>query len=179
VLWFIGYSGSGKSTIARRLEHVLFDADCQTMLLDGDNIRHGLCRDLGFSAPDRTENIRRVGELARLFFEAGKIVICTFISPFAKDRAFVRSLFPADRFFEIYVKCDMEVCKHRDPNGLYKKALTGEIPEFTGISSPYEEPQHPEFTAETDLCSMEDIVRHLREMLEKNKITEQRNSFAN
>lgn len=172
VLWFTGYSGSGKSTVARSLERVLFDAGCQTMLLDGDTIRHGLCKDLGFSARDRAENIRRVGEVARLFFEAGKIVICTFISPFAADRAIVRSLFPQDRFFEIYVKCDLEVCKRRDPNGLYKKALTGEIPEFTGISSPYEEPEHPEFTAKTDLCSVEDIVRNLGGMLEKNQIIE-------
>jgi bifunctional enzyme CysN/CysC len=179
VLWFTGYSGSGKSTVARHLERVLYDAGCQTMLLDGDTIRHGLCKDLGFSARDRIENIRRAGEVARLFFEAGKIVICTFISPFAEDRTFVRSLFPTGRFFEIYVKCDIDVCKQRDPNGLYKKAITGEIQEFTGISSPYEEPQHPDLTAETDLCEVEDIVRNLCELLEKNKITERRESVAN
>ena len=146
---------SGKSTVARLIENRLFAAGCQTMLLDGDNMRHGLCRDLGFSIKDRNENIRRAGEVARLFFEAGHIVICTFISPFIKDRQFVRSLFPETRFFEIYVKCDLEVCKRRDPNGLYKKALAGEIAEFTGISSPYEEPPTPEIVVETDLQSVD------------------------
>lgn len=174
VLWFTGYSGSGKSTIARRLERILFDAGCQTMLLDGDSIRHGLCGDLGFSVWDRTENIRRVGEVAKLFFEAGHMVLCTFISPFAQDRAFVRSLFPEGHFWEIHVKCDLEVCKRRDPNGLYRKALTGEILEFTGISSPYEEPLAPELTVETDLQSIDGILQVLLEKLEGNGIVKQR-----
>ena len=134
VLWLTGYSGSGKSTIARLLENRLFETGCQTMLLDGDNVRHGLCRDLGFSEKDRNENIRRAGEVARLFFEAGHVVICTFISPFIKDRQFVRSLFPEKKFFEVHVKCALETCIKRDPHGLYEKALAGEIPEFTGIS---------------------------------------------
>lgn len=158
VLWFTGYSGSGKSTIARDLEKELFDAGFQTMLLDGDSLRQGLCGDLGFSDRDRTENIRRAGEVARLFFESGNIVICTFISPFEKDRAFVRSLFLAGRFLEVYVKCDLEVCKRRDPNGLYRKTVAGEIKEFTGISSPYETPRDPEIILETDLQSVKESV---------------------
>ncbi len=173
VLWLTGYSGSGKSTIARHLERKLFESGCQTMLLDGDNIRHGLCGDLGFSGRDRSENIRRVGEVAKLFFESGHIVICTFISPFEKDRAFVRSLFPQGCFFEVYVKCDLGVCKRRDPNGLYEKAMTGEIKDFTGISSPYEAPQNPEIVLETDLQSLEDSVICIINRLKREKITRQ------
>jgi bifunctional enzyme CysN/CysC len=170
VLWFTGYSGSGKSTISKHLENKLFGAGYQTMLLDGDNMRHGLCGDLGFSEEDRSENIRRAGEVARLFFEAGHIVICTFISPFMRDRQFVRSLFPEKRFFEIYVKCDLEVCKKRDPNGLYKKALKGDIKEFTGISSAYEEPENPEIVVETDLQSPEAIIEYIFDILKDKKI---------
>jgi bifunctional enzyme CysN/CysC len=170
VLWLTGLSGSGKSTIAKRLERELFAAGCQTMLLDGDLIRHGLNGDLGFTPAERSENIRRVGEVAKLFFESGHLVLCTFISPFAKDRAFVRSLLPADRFWEIYVKCDLEVCKRRDPNGLYQKALSGEIAEFTGISSPYEAPDRPELIVETDLVSVEDIVAHIIDALRHEQI---------
>ncbi len=158
VLWFTGYSRAGKTTIARSLEKKLFEAGCQVMLLDGDNLRHGLCRDLGFSAQDRSENIRRVGEVAKLFFESGKIVICAFISPFAEDRVLVRSLIPEKRFFEVYIKCDLEVCKARDYKGLYKKAMAGEIIEFTGISSPYEAPDCPEIKVETDMLSVDDCV---------------------
>jgi bifunctional enzyme CysN/CysC len=176
VLWLTGYSGSGKSTIAKKLEKVLFDAGCQTVLLEGDNIRHGLCGDLGFSDRDRAENIRRVGEVARLFFENGNIVICTFVSPFAKDRAFVRSLFPAGYFLEIYVKCDLDTCIRRDPNGLYKKALSGEISDFTGISSLYEDPLEAELTVETDLKSVDDIVRIILKTLDKGNIC--RTSFV-
>ena len=167
VLWFTGYSGSGKSTISKHLENKLFGAGYQTMLLDGDNMRHGLCGDLGFSEEDRSENIRRAGEVARLFFESGHIVICTFISPFIRDRQLVRSLFPDKRFLEIYVKCDLDVCKRRDPNGLYKKAMTGEISEFTGVSSPYEEPLAPEIIVETDLQSVDQIADSLIQQLEQ------------
>jgi len=170
VLWLTGYSGSGKSTIARKLEKKLFDAGCHTMLLDGDTIRHGLCGDLGFSDEDRTENIRRAGEAARLFFESGDIVICAFISPFEKDRAFARSLIPKERFFEIYTKCSLEVCKRRDPNGLYKKVKHGEIKEFTGISSHYEEPQIPEVVAETDLRTVDDIITQITNILKEKEI---------
>jgi len=165
VLWLTGYSGSGKSTIARDLERELFEKGYHTMLLDGDNIRQGLCGDLGFSDEDRSENIRRAGEVAKLFFESGHIVICTFISPLEKDRSFVRSLFPEGRFFEIYVKCDMEVCKRRDPNKLYQKAMAGEIKDFTGISSSYEAPQNPEILLESDLQSVRDSVDCILERL--------------
>jgi len=165
VLWFTGFSGAGKSTIACILEKRLFAAGCRTMLLDGDHIRHGLCRDLGFSERDRQENIRRAGEAARLFFEAGHIVICTFISPFIRDRGFVRSLFPEKTFFEIHVRCSIETCKSRDPHGLYKKALSGEIAEFTGISSPYEEPPAPEIAVETELHGAEEICDLLLQRL--------------
>ncbi len=165
VLWLTGYSGSGKSTIARDLEKELFKKGYHTMLLDGDNIRHGLCGDLGFSDEDRSENIRRAGEVAKLFFESGHIVICTFISPLEKDRSFVRSLFPEGRFFEIYVKCDLEVCKRRDPNQLYQKAMAGEIKDFTGISSSYEAPQNPEILLESDLQSVRDSIDCILERL--------------
>ena len=158
VLWFTGYSGSGKSTIAKFLENRLFEVGYRTMLLDGDQLRHGLCGDLGFSVRERQENIRRAAEVARLFFESGHIVVCTFISPFVRDRQFVRALFPKTRFFEIYIKCGLEICIKRDPHGLYKKALAGEISEFTGVSSPYEEPPDPEVVAETEIQSVAKIV---------------------
>jgi len=170
VLWFTGYSGSGKSTIAKKLEKTLFERGCRTMLLDGDTLRHGLCGDLGFSSPDRSENIRRAGEAAHLFFQAGMIVICTFISPFEKDRTFVRSLMPEGRFFEIYTRCSLDVCRRRDPNGLYEKVTKGEIAEFTGISSPYEEPTQPEFVAETDLKTVDESITAILAILEKNNI---------
>ncbi|MDY0093138.1 MAG: sulfate adenylyltransferase subunit CysN [Candidatus Vecturithrix sp.] len=170
VLWFTGLSGSGKTTIARRLEKLLFDRGCQTILLDGDHLRHGLCGDLGFSVEDRHENIRRAGEVARLFFESGHIVLCTFISPFKKDRDAVRTLLPEGQFFEIAVECDLEVCKRRDPHGLYQKAITGKIAEFTGISSPYETPEQPEIRVETDLQSIDDILEHLLAVLQDRNI---------
>ena len=167
VLWFTGLSGSGKSTIARRLERRLFERGCVTTFLDGDNVRHGLNGDLGFSPADRKENIRRVAEVARLGFEHGNLTICTFISPYRADRDFARSLVPHDRFIEVYVKCDIEVAKRRDPKGLYAKALRGEIPEFTGISSPYEEPQAAEIVVETDVQSVDDIVDYILDELTK------------
>ena len=170
VLWLTGLSGSGKSTLARRLEKQLFAAGRQTMLLDGDLLRHGLNGDLGFSDRDRSENIRRAAEVARLFFEAGHIVLCTFISPFAKDRAFARSLIPAGRFIEVFVKCDLSVCQRRDPNGLYKKALAGQIKEFTGISSPYESPETPELVVETDLQSVDEILEQMTAILRDREI---------
>jgi len=161
VLWFTGLSGSGKSTVVRQLERRLFSMGFQTTYLDGDNVRHGLNGDLGFSPEARKENIRRVSEVAKLAFENGNLVMCTFISPYQVDRDFARSLLPEGRFFEVFVKCDIEVCKRRDPKGLYAKALSGEIPQFTGISSPYEEPTHPEMVVETDVNSVEEIVNQI------------------
>ena len=161
VLWFTGFSGSGKSTVAKALEKRLYEMRCNTMMLDGDNVRHGLNGDLGFSDADRKENIRRVGEVAHLFFENGNLALCTFISPFRTDRELARALAPAGRFLEIFVKCDLEICKRRDPKGLYAKALAGEIKEFTGVSSPYEEPTHPEIVVETDLHSVEECVNQI------------------
>ncbi|MCC6168429.1 MAG: sulfate adenylyltransferase subunit CysN [Caldilineaceae bacterium] len=167
VLWFTGLSGSGKSTVARQLEKRLFEQGCRTNYLDGDNVRHGLNGDLGFSPADRKENIRRVAEVARLGFEHGNLTLCTFISPFKADRDFARSLLPAGRFIEVYVKCDLDVCKRRDPKGLYAKALAGEIPEFTGVSSPYEEPERPQILVETDVQSVDDIVETILEELRR------------
>lgn len=172
VLWFTGLSGSGKSTVARKVEQRLFELGCRTMYLDGDNLRHGLNGDLGFSEADRQENIRRVSEVARLGFEHGNIVLCSFISPFQRDRDFGRSLLPEGRFFEIYVKCDLEVCKRRDPKGLYQKVLRGEIKEFTGISSPYEEPSQPELVVETDLQDPDEIAAEIvAELAQRHIIT--------
>ena len=170
VLWFTGLSGSGKSTVAKQLEKRLFALGVHTMFLDGDNLRHGLNGDLGFSDADRRENIRRVAEVARIGFEHGNVVLCSFISPFQADRDFARSLLPDGRFFEIAVQCDIEVVKRRDPKGLYAKALRGEIKNFTGISAPYETPVNPELTVETDLQSAEDIVEQLLSMLRENQI---------
>jgi len=170
VLWCTGLSGAGKSTIAKGLANALFNRGCQVMMLDGDNVRHGLCGDLGFSDQDRSENIRRVGETARLFYEQGNIVICTFISPFHEDRDFVRTIVPDGAFHEIFIKCDLSVCKRRDPKGLYKKAEAGEIKDFTGIDSPYEEPVNPEVVVETDIQSVETIVTRLEVYLQNRKV---------
>jgi len=170
VLWCTGYSGSGKTTVASKLVKTLFDAGCQVKMLDGDNVRHGLCGDLGFTDQDRTENIRRVGEAAKLFYEQGNIVVCTFISPFRADRSFVRKILPPGAFIEVYVKCDLDVCKRRDPKGLYKKAEAGEIKDFTGIDSPYEEPDEPEIVLETDIDDTDANVTRLRAYLKEQGI---------
>ncbi|HSH01246.1 MAG TPA: sulfate adenylyltransferase subunit CysN [Anaerolineae bacterium] len=161
VLWFTGLSGSGKSTVAKKLEQVLFGMGVSTMFLDGDNLRHGLNGDLGFSGADRQENIRRAAEVARLGYAHGHIVLASFISPFAADRRAARGLLPEGRFLEVYVKCDLEVVKRRDPKGLYAKALAGEIDNFTGISAPYEEPEGAELVVETDLESPDEIVARI------------------
>ena len=165
VLWFTGLSGSGKSTIAKKLEQALFQSGIHTMFLDGDNLRHGLNGDLGFSSADRQENIRRAGEAAKLAFAHGHVVLGCFISPFTADRRFARQLVPDGRFLEVYVKCDLEVVKRRDTKGLYAKALAGEIDNFTGISSPYEEPTNAEIVVETDLKSPDEIVNHILDEL--------------
>ncbi|MEQ1638843.1 MAG: adenylyl-sulfate kinase [Methylococcales bacterium] len=158
ILWFTGLSGSGKSTLAHAVEEHLHQQGLKTLVLDGDNIRHGLCADLGFSDIDRKENIRRIGEVAKLMLEAGLITLAAFISPFAIDRASVRNLVPLGDFIEIYCYCPLNICETRDVKGLYKKARNGEIIEFTGISSPYEAPEQAELTIDTGRLSVEESV---------------------
>lgn len=150
VLWFTGLSGSGKSTLAHAVEDRLHSLNCRTFVLDGDNVRHGLCSDLGFSPADREENIRRAGEMVKLFLEAGVIALTAFISPFKRDRERVRDLVGVNNFIEIYCRCPLSVCEERDVKGLYKKARAGAIADFTGISSPYEEPSNPALILDTD-----------------------------
>ena len=157
VLWFTGLSGSGKSTLANAVELQLHEQGRHTYILDGDNVRHGLNKNLTFSDEDRMENIRRIGEVARLFSDAGILTLTAFISPFRSDRAVVRELI-ADRFVEVHVEASVEVCESRDPKGLYKKARAGEINDFTGISSPYESPESPEITVDTGELSIEESV---------------------
>lgn len=159
IVWFTGLSGSGKSTLAHAVEEVLHQQGCKTFVLDGDNVRHGLCGDLGFSNKDRQENIRRIGEMAKLFMEAGVIVLTAFISPYRADRERVRSMVAQDDFIEIYCDSPIEICEYRDVKGLYKRARTGEIVEFTGISSPYEEPDSPELVVNTATLCLEDSVK--------------------
>lgn len=167
LLWFTGLSGAGKSTIANALERALFDLNQHTYLLDGDNVRHGLNKDLGFTDKDRIENIRRIGEASRLFVDAGLIVLSAFISPFRSDRQMVRQLMEPGEFVEIYVSTPLDVCEERDPKGLYQKARKGQIKFFTGIDSPYEPPETPEIvinTAELDVdASVEKIIAYLRD----------------
>lgn len=161
VLWFTGLSGAGKSTLAHALEENLYQRGYHTFVLDGDNVRHGLCGDLGFSEADRIENIRRVGEIAKLFLEAGVIVLTAFISPFRADRDKVRNLLGNQDFIEIYCECPLSVCEERDVKGLYRKARKGEIKEFTGISSPYEEPEQAELSINTASQSIEAGVEQI------------------
>ncbi|KAB7706190.1 adenylyl-sulfate kinase [Bacillus aerolatus] len=169
VFWFTGLSGSGKSTVANAVAKQLHKLGTKTYVLDGDNIRHGLNKDLGFSDEDRKENIRRIGEVAKLFVDSGQLVFTAFISPFQEDRETVRELLEADEFIEVYVSCPLDECETRDPKGLYKKARSGEIPEFTGISSPYEEPDTPELILETNRFSVEECVEQLIDFIkEKN-----------
>jgi adenylylsulfate kinase len=159
VLWFTGLSGSGKSTLANEVERELHVLGVRTFLLDGDNIRHGLNQDLGFSDKDRVENIRRIGEVSKLFVESGQIVLTAFISPFQSDREQARLLFPKGEFVEIYVKCPLQICEIRDPKGLYKKARKGEVSNFTGIDSPYQDPLNPELVIDTEKTSLQRSVQ--------------------
>lgn len=167
VLWFTGLSGAGKSTVAGALESQLASLGYHTYLLDGDNVRHGLCSDLGFSSQDRRENIRRIGELAKLMADAGLIVLSAFISPHRAERQMVRDLLPHGEFIEVFVNAPLEVCEQRDPKGLYKKARAGEIPNFTGIDSEYEAPQQPEIDLPAGEMSLDGLVeiclQHLRD----------------
>ncbi|HEV2444901.1 MAG TPA: adenylyl-sulfate kinase, partial [Candidatus Sulfopaludibacter sp.] len=165
VLWFTGLPGSGKSTLAGALERRLFDAGCRTMLLDGDQLRRGLSAGLGFSPEDRTENLRRAGEAAKLFFEQGCLVLCAFVSPYRHDREHVRGLIGADRFLEVFVDCPLEECRRRDPKGLYAAARAGEIGDLTGVGQPYEPAQAPEWVANTARQSVEEIAAGLLALL--------------
>ncbi|SDW88549.1 adenylylsulfate kinase [Marinococcus luteus] len=165
VLWFTGLSGSGKSTLANAVSRKLFERGSHTYVLDGDNVRHGLNKDLGFSPEDRTENIRRIGEVAKLFVDSGQIVSTAFISPYREDRHQVRELLSDGEFIEVYVEASLEACEERDPKGLYKKARSGEIPSFTGINAPYEEPENPELTVNTEQKSIEESAQEVVDVL--------------
>jgi adenylylsulfate kinase len=166
-VWLTGLSGSGKSTLANLLEKALWERGARAYVLDGDNVRHGLNKDLGFSPEDREENIRRIGEVAALFTEAGILNVTAFISPYKGDRDKVREIMADGDFVEVYVKCDLDECEKRDPKGLYKKARAGEIPEFTGISAPYEEPDKAELIIDTTSQSEEDCLQALLSYLEE------------
>ena len=161
IIWFTGLSGSGKSTLAHADEETLHQHGCKTIVLDGDNVRHGLCGDLGFSEKDRQENIRRIGEMAKLFVEAGIIVLTAFISPYRADRRRVRAMVQQGDFIEIYCDTPIEICETRDVKGLYKKARAGEIAEFTGVSSPYETPQTPELILNTGTLTLDVCVKEV------------------
>ena len=170
VLWFTGLSGSGKSTLAHAVEEKLFQKGCRTFVLDGDNVRHGLNSNLDFSEAGRTENIRRISEVSKLMLESGLIVMTAFISPIKKDRNEAKKLISSDDFIEIYCKASLEVCENRDVKGLYKRARAGEIKNYTGIDSPYEEPENPELIIDTDNQSLEDSVSTILNFLELNEI---------
>ncbi|GMA48835.1 adenylyl-sulfate kinase [Alicyclobacillus contaminans] len=161
VLWLTGLSGAGKSTIGKALERKLYETGHHTFLLDGDNLRKGINADLGFSPPDRQENVRRTAEIAKLFVESGTIVIAALISPFRADREWVRRQFAEDEFVEVFVDCPLEVCQSRDPKGLYQQARQGAIPQFTGLASPYEPPISPEIVLHTDRLSIDDCVTRI------------------
>lgn len=161
ILWFTGLSGAGKSTLAHAVEEALHQRGCRTFVLDGDNIRQGLCRDLGFSNEDRVENIRRIGEVTKLFMEAGVIVLTAFISPYRADRKCVHDMFDCNDFIEIYCDASVEICEARDIKGLYKKARTGQIAEFTGISAPYEVPETPDLIVNTGAASLDFCVEQV------------------
>lgn len=167
VIWFTGLSGSGKSTISVALEKALYEKGVRAYRLDGDNIRHGLNKNLGFSEEDRTENIRRIGEVSKLLIDAGLITLTAFISPYRDDRDQVRELVETGEFIEVYVKASVETCEARDPKGLYKKARSGEIRNFTGIDAPYEEPVNAEIILDTNTSSVEDCVSELIDHLEQ------------
>ena len=173
MLWFTGLSGAGKSSLAHAVEEQLYLKGCRTFVFDGDNVRHGLCSDLGFSAEDRVENIRRVGEMGKLFLEAGVIALTAFISPFRTDREKVRSLIPHGEFLEIFCHCPLEVCEVRDVKGLYKRARAGEIKNFTGISSPYEEPENPELVVDTGSLSLEESAEKVIDLLRERGVIDE------
>lgn len=170
ILWFTGLSGSGKSTLANAVDHALFENGYRSYVLDGDNIRHGLNGDLGFDDNDRKENIRRIGEVAKLFVDSGQIISTAFISPFREDRELVRNKLEPGEFIEVYLNCPIDVCEARDPKGLYKKARKGEISDFTGIHSPYEKPENPEIIIETNKLTIEESVDKILTYIKENNI---------
>jgi len=172
MLWFTGLSGAGKSTLAHTVEEQLYQLGCRTYVLDGDNIRHGICSDLSFSLSDRAENLRRIGEIGKLFIESGVITLAAFISPLRIDRERVRSLYPHGDFLEIYCRTPLEICEQRDTKGLYARARRGEIAEFTGISSPYEEPQSPELVVNTGTATLEQCANDVLCLLKERGIIE-------
>ena len=166
IIWFTGLSGSGKSTLAHAVEKALHERQCRTFVCDGDNVRHGLCGDLGFSEADRRENIRRIGQMAKLFVDAGVIALTAFISPFQKDRDLVRNMVERpDDFIEVYCKCPLAICEDRDVKGLYQRARKGEISDFTGISSPYEAPENPDLVVPTGALPLDECVEQVIDLL--------------
>lgn len=175
VMWFTGLSASGKSTIANIVEKKLFSMDYKTYLLDGDNVRHGLNKDLSFDENSRIENIRRIGEVSKLFTDAGLIVLTAFISPFISDRLLVRDLFDEGNFLEVFIDSDLETCEKRDPKGMYKKARNGEIKNFTGISSPYESPINPEIHVINNNSTLDEVSEQIINYLIKNKYIKKEN----
>ncbi|KAB2888851.1 MAG: adenylyl-sulfate kinase [Desulfobulbaceae bacterium] len=164
-LWFTGLSGSGKSTLAHAVEEQLHLMGCRTYVFDGDNVRHGLCRDLGFSAPERTENLRRIAEMVRLFLDAGVISLTAFISPLESDRAMVKEIIGPENIIEVFCNCPLEICEQRDVKGLYKKARAGEIPNYTGISAPYERPLSPDIDIDTGTLPLRECVNRVVSVL--------------
>ena len=169
VLWFTGLSASGKSTIAHALDEYLHENGMHSYVLDGDNVRHGLNKDLDLSPASRKENIRRIGEVSKLFVDAGLLVITAFIAPYREDRRQIRALLGKEQFIEVFIKCSIDECERRDPKGLYKKARKGEVKEFTGISAPYEEPENPEIILETDKFSKDECIKQILNYLVENK----------
>lgn len=165
ILWFTGLPSSGKSTVAHTVEEKLHQLGCSTFVFDGDNVRHGLCSDLGFAKEERTENIRRIGEMTKLFIEAGVIALTAFISPLRSDRQRARELVSVNDFIEIYCKCPAEICEQRDTKGHYLKAKLGEIKEFTGVSAPYEEPENPELILDTSILPVEECSEKVIDLL--------------
>jgi adenylylsulfate kinase len=171
-IWFTGYSGSGKSTLAHALEKRLYEMKCRTFVFDGDNVRHGLCKDLGFSADDRRENIRRITEMVKLFLDAGLIALTAFIAPFQKDRDIIKSRLGADHYIEVYCDCPLRICEERDVKGIYKKARQGLIKDFTGISSPYERPQSPDIVLQTDIQNIDTCIEQLIHLMKARGVFE-------
>jgi adenylylsulfate kinase len=173
-VWFTGYSGSGKSTLAHALERRLFEMKCRTFVFDGDNVRHGLCKDLGFSVEDRRENIRRITEMVKLFLDAGLIALTAFIAPFQKDRDIIKAYLGAKNYIEVFCDCPLQICEDRDVKGIYKKARMGIIKDFTGITSPYEPPQSPDIVLQTAKLSIDDCIVQLIEIMRKKRVFDTR-----